>query len=119
MKSETKLFNKKLYLTNIKRLWPLWALATIGCLMIAISGWIDLADRYYRYPENLNVHVARSICFSSVSVNLPIIAFMLAGVIGIGVWSFLCSRSGVDFMHSLPIGRKTIFFTNTLIKNLS
>lgn len=114
MTSETKLFNKKLYLTNIKRMWPLWTLAAIGCIMSAISGWVNLADRYNYSDSELNVHVARSLLYDTMVSVTPILALILSAVIGIGIWSYLCYKSGVDFMHAIPLGRKCIFFTNLL-----
>ncbi|MBQ0025832.1 MAG: hypothetical protein KBS79_00425 [Lachnospiraceae bacterium] len=102
--SKTSLFDKTLYKKNITGCWPLWVISSFFFATIAASlfvnriGGLDTALSY----ESL----IRDITFS----NAPL-AFIYALICAYYVWKYLFTTKSINFIHSLPISRKSLYIT--------
>ena len=109
MQSKTSLFNKTLFLNNLKRHWPLWVIPAFFAAMLPLAGWFSLA----RYGEGLSVEDAARALYELVVLN-PIPMFLYAPLCALAVWKYLFDSRRTGLMHTLPITRDGLFLTNWL-----
>ncbi len=120
MKSRTSFFNYATFKKNVTRFWPIWG-AYLFCLVLAAPLTFLIcksvgtgALKYY----------ARDVEDAAI-VLMPTVAMFMSCLSVMAVFSYLFKSNRVDFTHSLPIKRSTLFITNyisgfcfTLIPNL-
>lgn len=100
MKSRISFFNKTVFLKNITRFAPVWALYSAGLLMITL---IMASDAAY-FVEDLADSL---VPFAIINcIYAPICAMMLFGDL---YNSRMCNA-----LHAMPLRRETWFFTNVL-----
>ncbi len=120
MKSRTSFFNYATFKKNVTRFWPIWG-AYLFCLVLA-------APLTFLICKSVGVHAlkyyARDIEDAAI-VLMPTVAMFMSGLSVMAVFSYLFKSNRVDFTHSLPIKRSSLFVTNyisgfcfTLIPNL-
>ena len=114
MKSKTSLFNKTIFRKNMSRFWPLWTVNTIVlffCLPFQIFinssyyGIFDSAglDAVYKYVQFLDT--IRFWGFPLLTAGFAILAAS-------AVFSYLFKAKDCYMMHSFPVDRRELFFTN-------
>ncbi len=113
MQSKTSFFNRTLFRKNLTRYWPLWGLAaffgaqlSLALWTAAISGGFNRADMD---PLSLTELYYNAVCY-----GVPIVSLVYAVLCAAAVWGYLYSARSAGFMHSLPIRREGLFFTNFL-----
>ncbi len=106
MRSKTSCFNRTLFLTAVKRFWPLWgAYLAIWVLSLPLPlfrdrqyGWIDELDYLERiYSLGFTEGLILSILFSLFSA--------------MAVWSFLYNARSASGLASLPVKREGQFLS--------
>ena len=117
MRSATSFFNKTLFTKNIKRFWFIWALYSVVLLfampinlLLQAVNLRDLADS------------ERALELWWYAARLPggtaILVLQLAVVLGVvtamALFSYLYSSRAAGAVHTLPIRREGLFFTNIL-----
>ncbi len=115
MKSKTSFFNLTLFCKNIKRFWPLWGLPSIGVIIGAvifyIAGMVEEANGHQIQISKVDAIDA----YYEVLVHfVPIWSMIFAMFAAMAVWNYMYSSKSVGMMHSIPIRRSGIFFTNFL-----
>lgn len=100
MKSRISFFNKTLFKKDITRFAPLWALYTVGLLLVLLSGG--------RAPGAYGKFLGDSIAAFGV-VNLLYAALAAQLLFGDLFQARLCNA-----LHAMPMRRETRFFTHTL-----
>lgn len=109
-------FNRTLFFKNVTRFWPIWLCYTViwaFCLPAQIFVDMIQANRYGWPVSDLlywSEHTILSLT-SSMGVGLSLIFGLLAAV---AVFSYLFSARSAGLMHTLPIRREGLFFTNYL-----
>ena len=110
------LFNRTLFVKNLTRNWPLWALASFfgGLFPLAII------SEYLRHGGNSLVggDTATPLDFTylyymTVS-GVPIVMLGYCILCAMQVWGYLYNARNVGLMHALPIRREGLFVTNCL-----
>lgn len=107
-------FSGTLFLKNMARFWPIWALyGAIWFLILPVgilNGQIDVfSPLTYSYdPEVPGLYLVQSIR-AGVLLN-PIFGILAA----MAVFSYLFSPRACGLYHALPIRREGLFFTNYL-----
>ncbi|MBQ3593451.1 MAG: hypothetical protein II982_03705 [Clostridia bacterium] len=107
MKSRTSFFNYATFKKNVTRFWPIWG-AYLFCLVLA-------APLTFLICKSVGVHAlkyyARDIEDAAI-VLMPTVAMFMSGLSVMAVFSYLFKSNRVDFTHSLPIKRSSLFVTN-------
>ena len=110
MPSVTSYCNRGLLHHNLSQYWPLWSFCTgLWLLLMPVNLYNHFAYQGMR-PEALELRY-------EVLKLLPLSLWMTAGfavLFAMATGAFLCSSRSVNFFHSLPLRRETIFITNTL-----
>lgn len=114
MKSKTSYFNRTIFLNNITRFWPIWALYLVILLFgmpiklflntqLNISSVENVAGRKLDYMLN---------CVDS---NLmPMTVFLFSILCAVAVFSYLYSTRNCYMIHALPVKRGELFLTGYL-----
>lgn len=119
MRSKTSYFNPTLFLKNLTRFWPIWALYTliwtlylplpIFTYYVNVSRSGSLADRMealHRMADSDILYACRG--------NGVILAFLFGLLAAMAVFSYLYNARSAGLMHTLPIKREGLFLTNYL-----
>lgn len=110
MQSRTSCFNGTLFRKNLSRFWPLWGLASFVGALFPLALFLQLMREHTRIlPQEMT-----DVYYSAVSWVLPALTLCYAVLCAMTVWSYLYNARSVSLMHTLPIQRRGIFFTNFL-----
>ncbi len=113
MKLKTSCFNTTIFKKNITLYWPLWA-GYLCYLMIAmpVNIWLTVSQsNYYEWYESDEVSFYA--VGSGLNVGLlPFPVFLVAVVVAMAVFSYLCSAKNANMIHSFPVDRRQLFVTN-------
>ncbi len=112
MRSRTSFFNPTLFLFNVKRLSPLWA-GYCAVILAALPGY--LLARYLQSPvlfqRLAGGHFAADHAYSMAGFCVLVSA--AAGCLfAMGLFSYLYQQRSAVALHSLPLRRECLFFTN-------
>ena len=113
MRSRTSLFNKTIFIKNLTRLWPVWALFSLGGMITAFASY----TASFLKPAEFNAISyldARSVYYNMIPVGIPLSSFILSVIIFANVYSYMYTTRGTVFFHSLPVTRNALFVTNFL-----
>lgn len=112
MKSKTSFFNKFLYLKNLTRFWPLWALPAFVMALFPIVSLLN----YGRYNDIMVAGKWRmeKDLLEVINVAMPITQFIFAFLVAMAVWGYLFNNSSVNLFHAIPVSRTSLFVTNYL-----
>lgn len=109
-------FNRTLFFKNVTRFWPIWLCYTViwaFCLPVQIFVEMVQIDRYGWSLSELSIiadySILRLTCDCGVLLSL---AFGLLAAMA--VFSYLFNARSTGLMHTLPIRREGLFFTNYL-----
>lgn len=117
MQSKISFFNKTIYKKNITHYWPLW----FGYLIISlfeIPFGIFLSGRelqYYNYSGEI-LKTERTYQYVNLMKMLvePGLLFLVALLVAMVMLSYLYNHRSANMLHSLPMRREELFFTNYL-----
>lgn len=102
MRSATSFFDKTLARTDVRRYWPLLFVYTgIWTILLPVVQWSDLPHLTYAGDYLYNI-MAGSLVMA--------VAFGL--LLALGLYSYLMNSRSVGLMHSLPVTRRTQFFSH-------
>ncbi len=103
MKSKISFFNHGLFKSTLRRFWPLWVLHFVGWFlfmpMMTLMNGIGVNK-----SENYIFGIAQSAVLAS-----PVIAFIMAILTAMAVFSFMYSARSTGLVTSLPVRREAIF----------
>lgn len=105
MPLKTSYFNMGVFRNNLKRYWLIPFFFTFFLLLLVLS----LLNDFTFYSEDLNA-AARRIFYSSDIMLLFLGIFPLMS--GLAVFSYMHFPKNTAMIHSLPLKRGTLFFTN-------
>ena len=103
MKSKTSFFNCGLFKSNLKRFWPIFA-AYFAVMIIALP-MTAMTSGYDVDKAWLPMAVRNCVEYG------PIVNFMSAIVVAMGVFGFMFSQRSCGMIASLPIKRGSVFAT--------
>ncbi len=109
MRSVTSCFNPTLFRKNMTRFWPIWAANLLIWLFVLP---VDLLLNYDAWPD-----VQQFAHYRVLNSVMEIGLYMAVGfslLAAVAVWSYLFNNRSACQMHTLPIRRKGLFWTNFL-----
>ena len=111
MLSKTLCFNRTLFRKNLTRFWPLWGMASFGGSLFPLAMLLELLRNPHWMITKLEVTAAY---YEVLCYGVPLISLFYAILCAVAVWSYLYNGRHVGMMHTLPIRREGLFFTNFL-----
>lgn len=103
MKSKISFFNAGLFRSTLRRFWPLWTIHFAGWLL-----FLPVLTLMNNLGPNKSTKFIFTICESAVFAS-PIIAFIMAILAAMAVFSFMYSSRSTGLIASLPVRREAIF----------
>ena len=103
MKSKISFFNAGLFKSTLRRFWPLWTIHFAGWLL-----FLPVLTLMNNLGPNKSTDFIFAICESAVFAS-PIIAFIMAILAAMAVFSFMYSSRSTGLIASLPVRREAIF----------
>lgn len=111
--SFSKYFNATLFRRNLTRFWPLWGMASFVGSLFPLALLVQLLRRehFYLWDNPLDF---TELYYNVAAYGVPILSLLYAVLCAMLVWSYLYNSRSVGLMHTLPIRREGLFFTNFL-----
>ena len=103
MKSKISFFNPGLFKSTLRRFWPLWAIHFAGWFLVMPMLTLINSMGSNRYDDFVFT-MSESAIFAA-----PIVAFIMAIISAMAVFSFMYSSRSTGLIASLPIRREAIF----------
>lgn len=100
-----KCFKKRYAIQNLKKSKGILAILLLVLPIVTLFS-VYVQDQS-RYADPYNIFVAAGANF----FGMIIIPFLLSNVL----FGYIFKKNNIDFIHSMPINRKNIFITNTLV----
>lgn len=110
MRSVTSFFNPALARSDLRRHWPVLFLYT-AIWMVALP--VQLYLRHIAEGASYGTRTVSEVCQGTYSMGV-IMAFVFGGVLAMALYSYLMNGRSVGLIHSLPLKRQTLFFTQLL-----
>ena len=103
MKSKISFFNAGLFRSTLRRLWPLWTIHFAGWLL-----FLPVLTLMNNLGPNKSTNFIFAICESAVFAS-SVVAFIMAILAAMAVFSFMYSSRSTGLIASLPVRREAIF----------
>lgn len=103
MKSKISFFNAGLFKSTLRRFWPLWTIHFAGWLLFLLV--LTLMNNL---GPNKSTDFIFAICESAVFAS-SVVAFIMAILAAMAVFSFMYSSRSTGLIASLPVRREAIF----------
>lgn len=108
------LLSGTLFRKNISRFWPLWAAyALIWALALPLNLFTLLHSGHSYHYEPAYSDLAWDILKSASSFSI-LMTLVFGCLMAMALYSYLCTARSVGFVHTLPIRRAGLFWTNYL-----
>ena len=108
MKSKISFFNAGLFKSTLRRFWPLWIIHFAGWLL-----FLPVLTLMNNFGPNRSTDFIFVISESAVFAS-PIIAFIMAILAAMAVFSFMYNSRSTGLIASLPVRREAIFCSTWL-----
>lgn len=105
MKSKISFFNPGLFKSTLRRFWPLWVIHFAGWFLVMPMLTLINSMGSNRYDDFV-FSISESAIFAS-----PIVAFIMAIISAMAVFSFMYASRSTGLIASLPIRREAVFST--------
>ena len=111
--SFSKYFNATLFRRNLTRFWPLWGMASFAGSLFPLALLVQFlrSEDFYMWNRPLDF---TEMYYSVAAYAVPIVSLLYAILCAMLVWSYLYNSRSVGLLHTLPIRREGLFFTNFL-----
>ena len=109
MRSKTSCFDKTIYTKTLRRFWPVWfGGAGLWFLLLPMYffNWINEPNRHVL---NLRYRLV-----TSMTVEMHVVWFLFSLCAAMAVFAWLYNARSVGFTASLPVNRKTLFWSGYL-----
>lgn len=103
MKSKISFFNAGLFKSTLRRFWPLWTIHFAGWLL-----FLPVLTLMNNLGPNKSTKFIFTICESAVFAS-SVVAFIMAILAAMAVFSFMYSSRSTGLIASLPVRREAIF----------
>lgn len=108
MKSKISFFNAGLFRSTLRRFWPLWTIHFAGWLL-----FLPVLTLMNNLGPNKSTKFIFTICESAVFAS-SVVAFIMAILAAMAVFSFMYSSRSTGLIASLPVRREAIFCSTWL-----
>ena len=111
--SFSKYFNATLFRRNLTRFWPLWGMASFAGSLFPLALLVQFLrdEDFYLWNRPLDF---TEIYYYAAAYAVPVVSLLYAILCAMLVWSYLYNSRSVGLLHTLPIRREGLFFTNFL-----
>lgn len=117
MKSKTSFFNKSIFIKNILRYWPMWALYLIMLFFlmpVTLFRCTTPASFIHSADISLSKLEALAGCVNTGLDYNIIFIFVFSIGYGVLIFSYLFNARNCYMIHTLPVKREELFFTGYL-----
>ncbi len=111
MQSKTSCFNKCLFRKDLTRFAPLWMIY-LAVLLISLP--VLVLTTGLSPNHSMDAAEFQDIIFSSITGIGPILVCAAGICSAMAVFSYLFTARSIGLYHTLPVTRRTLFFTNYL-----
>lgn len=94
------------------RYWPVWGIAVFFALIIPFGHLMKIVN-YKREAVPFTLSTSYGLYVAAVNF-IPLMMFIYTILVAMATWSYLFSTRSVSLMHSIPVNRNSLFFTNVL-----
>lgn len=108
MRSKISFFNAGLFRSTLRRFWPLWTIHFAGWLL-----FLPVLTLMNNLGPNKSTNFIFAICESAVFAS-SVVAFIMAILAAMAVFSFMYSSRSTGLIASLPVRREAIFCSTWL-----
>ena len=111
--SFSKYFNATLFRRNLTRFWPLWGMASFAGSLFPLALLVQFLrdEDFYLWNRPLDF---TEMYYYVAAYAVPVVSLLYAILCAMLVWSYLYNSRSVGLLHTLPIRREGLFFTNFL-----
>ena len=111
--SFSKYFNATLLRRNLTRFWPLWGMASFAGSLFPLALLVQFlrGEDFYLWNRPLDF---TEMYYYVAAYAVPVVSLLYAILCAMLVWSYLYNSRSVGLLHTLPIRREGLFFTNFL-----
>ena len=111
--SFSKYFNATLFRRNLTRFWPLWGMASFAGSLFPLALLVQFLrdEDFYLWNRPLDF---TEMYYYAAAYAVPVVSLLYAILCAMLVWSYLYNSRSVGLLHTLPIRREGLFFTNFL-----
>ena len=109
MKSKTSFFNKTIFINNLTRFWPIWALYLV--IWIFVMPVMLANELRWGTREIMDLN---HIILEMANIGGLLCAVSFSVMAAAAVYSFMYTSRSTSFFSSLPIRREGLFITNYL-----
>ena len=111
--SFSKYFNATLLRRNLTRFWPLWGMASFAGSLFPLALLVQFLrdEDFYLWNRPLDF---TEMYYYVAAYAVPVVSLLYAILCAMLVWSYLYNSRSVGLLHTLPIRREGLFFTNFL-----
>ena len=114
MNSRTSFFNKSLIRSDLRRLWWISALHTIGIFLFYTFLYLDQYTGEYGYlPTGVYTDFGTSPIYR-MSPAFYVLAILVPVGLSAFLFSYLQNNSSMTCLHGIPVSRKTHYFSHLL-----
>lgn len=108
-------FNPALFRKNLTRFWPLWTLyAVIWLIMVPLVQMLTLTAKSNLATASERAVQAAETLLDTAATGGLIMGAAFGCLFAMALFSYLCSARAVGMIHSFPIRRDSLFWTNYL-----
>lgn len=114
MKSKKSFFNKTIFWKNVTLYWPIWAVYAVILLLIQpVLLWLTQYDTRNRVNYTYSDRLSDFVSIFNMEPHIVLIAIG-AVLIGMALFHYLYNSKSANMIHSLPVDRTQLFFTNVI-----
>lgn len=110
MQSKTSFFNRTIFRKNLTRYWPLWGLTSFIGALFPLAMLVNLLHS----SHGMSALEIREIYYHVLVYAVPVVSIVYAILCALTVWNYLYNARSVGMMHTLPIRRDSLYFTNVI-----
>ena len=111
MRSKTSFFNKTVFKNNTTRYWPIWVGYLALLLLIFPISRISYG-RYGIYTDTTPFSFAEDLLIEAAGGGMIAILFIFAILSAMALYSYLYTTKSAGMIGSLPVTRRSMFFTS-------
>lgn len=115
MQSKISFFNRTLFLENLRRFWPLWAVyAAVWLIAEPVLCFVRAFGRNVPLTKAELILDLRNLLLRAGSDVGLMVALIFGILFAIALFAYLMNSRAVGMFHSFPIRREGLFLTNYL-----
>ncbi|MCR5685753.1 MAG: ABC-2 transporter permease [Lachnospiraceae bacterium] len=111
----SKIISKSIFTKNLRRFWPVWAgYAFVMFWAMPFISYVNLFMLRFDRTGGQLEDSAKSFFVDDSIPMMIIFAVIMSIIVAMCVFGYMQQAASISFFHSLPVDKKTLFFTSYL-----